>query len=170
MEKRTIRERDAYFRPFYERAFVRPGVYMDFVNQYRFELNAKEVLLVEGCLYSHAMTPEEACGDHEFRVLILEDDVRVYHLRISENVYLLVPEDRIILKSVCAHCGKTPNKLWTCSGCLVRKYCSRKCQRKHRAVHREECQTFRDRRGEIVKLKRTRWAHEEWVTMASTKK
>ena len=48
-------------------------------------------------------------------------------------------DDKDVVLSVCANCGKEGSKLKACTACKLVKYCNRECQITHRPQHKKEC-------------------------------
>lgn len=165
MEQVRIFGNDFFVEPLRKRVYLLPGEYMDFPNDKRVDI--RPWLLVEGRVYTHAMqnstttSPEDRKYFHVFEF----ENKRMYNVRVSDDTYLTVPSESIIWKDICSYCYDVKSTLWTCSKCLIRKYCSKTCQLNHRPLHKHECKMFHKHRNQIVRFKNSEWAHKDWVTM-----
>jgi len=58
---------------------------------------------------------------------------------INDKLQKMSTDDKDIVLSVCANCGKTGDNLKACTACKLVKYCNRECQIAHRPKHKKEC-------------------------------
>lgn len=71
---------------------------------------------------------------------LVVDDSSIIKMLAEDQARLAHGNDECVLARLrCAACGGTPRKLLTCSRCMKRRYCDRKCQQSHWRVHKSEC-------------------------------
>ena len=58
---------------------------------------------------------------------------------INDMLRKMSTDDKDVVLSVCANCGKEGSKLKACTACKLVKYCNRECQITHRPQHKKEC-------------------------------
>jgi len=58
---------------------------------------------------------------------------------VNDMLHKMSTDDKDIVLSVCANCGKTGDNLKACTACKLVKYCNRECQIAHRPQHKKEC-------------------------------
>jgi len=81
-------------------------------------------------------TSDTICKDGVSKSSEEEDDVCC---EVSDMLRKMGTDDKDVVLSVCANCGKTGDNLKACTACKLVKYCNRECQIAHRPKHKREC-------------------------------
>ena len=82
-------------------------------------------------------TSDKICKDSATKSSEEEEDDDVCD--VNHMLQKMSTDDKDIVLSVCANCGKTGSKLKSCTACKLVKYCNRECQIVHRPQHKKEC-------------------------------
>ena len=64
-----------------------------------------------------------------------DDDV----CEVKDMLQKLSTDDKDVVLSICANCGKEGDDVKACTACKLVKYCNRECQIAHRPKHKKEC-------------------------------